>query len=304
MIPEFPEFKKLELSDKEDVEKFTSKYPPYADHNFLGTWSWDVREQMQISQLDGNYVIHFSSYDLGERFYTFLGDNNINNTIRELIDLSKKQNLKPELKLIPEAVIGDVDKNLFNVLEDRDHFDYVYDIEELKNYKGGKFESKRRESNNFTKKYQNAKVVILDLRDKNIQKNILGLYKRWSENKLKKEPEFNFNHEIIVLEKFFSASDKLDLISVGVFIDSELVAFCIDELKKSEYAISHVIKADPLFTGAYSFLMQRNAEILYTKGKKYFNYEQDVGSPSLRVAKTLFRPCFFLKKYLIAYKNL
>jgi hypothetical protein len=29
MLPEFPKMKSIELSDREDVEKITKKYPPY-----------------------------------------------------------------------------------------------------------------------------------------------------------------------------------------------------------------------------------------------------------------------------------
>src|SRR3989338_6915620 len=82
MIPEFPQFKKLELSDKADVEKFTLPYSPYSDFNFTGTWSWDVRDKMQISQLNTNYVIRFINYISGEAFYTFLGKNNTTDTAK------------------------------------------------------------------------------------------------------------------------------------------------------------------------------------------------------------------------------
>ncbi len=37
MIPKFPNFKKIELSDRADVEKFTLKYPPYSDFKKLST---------------------------------------------------------------------------------------------------------------------------------------------------------------------------------------------------------------------------------------------------------------------------
>ena len=47
MLPEFPQFKKLELSDKEEVEKFTSKFPPYSDFNFVSMWSWDIKGEMR-----------------------------------------------------------------------------------------------------------------------------------------------------------------------------------------------------------------------------------------------------------------
>ena len=30
MIPKFPKFKKLEITDKDDIESFTKNYPPYS----------------------------------------------------------------------------------------------------------------------------------------------------------------------------------------------------------------------------------------------------------------------------------
>jgi hypothetical protein len=49
MLPEFPKFKSIEISDKEDVEKITKKYPPYSDFNFVSMWSWDIKGDMRVS---------------------------------------------------------------------------------------------------------------------------------------------------------------------------------------------------------------------------------------------------------------
>ena len=57
MIPEFPKFKNLELSDKNDIEKFTSKFLPYSDFSFVSMWSWDIKGEMRIAQLNGNLVV-------------------------------------------------------------------------------------------------------------------------------------------------------------------------------------------------------------------------------------------------------
>ncbi len=54
MIPEFPNFKKLELSDREEVESVTNKFPPYSDFNFTSMWCWDINEDMRLSKLNGN----------------------------------------------------------------------------------------------------------------------------------------------------------------------------------------------------------------------------------------------------------
>lgn len=57
MIPEFPEFKKLELSDEEKIEKITKKFPPYSDFNFVSMWSWNIYNTVTISQLKKNLVV-------------------------------------------------------------------------------------------------------------------------------------------------------------------------------------------------------------------------------------------------------
>ena len=305
MIPEFPEFKILELSDKEDVEKFTLKYPPYSDFNFAGTWSWDVREQMKISQLNGNYVIRFVSYLTGEPFYTFLGENKVNETAKTLLDLSIKENLKPELKLISEETAKGLDAKIFKIEEDRDNFDYIYDLEKLKNYEGSSYKSQRNSVNHLLNNYPDAEVKILNLGDKKIQEEIIGLYQKWvkykTEENTKKDLDFDQQHELIVIKKLFSANNKFNLSSVGIFLENELIAFCVDELKNSEYAVAHISKTNPLLVGINAFLMQKSAEILHSNEKKYLDYEQDLGKENLREAKRRFRPSFFLKKYQVSY---
>lgn len=301
MIPKFPEFKKLELSDKKDVEKFTLKYPPYADHNFAGTWSWDVRDQMQISELNGNYVVRFINYETGEPFFTFLGENKVDETAKHLLDLSKKENLKLELKLIPEESAKLLDKNFFKVSEDRDNFDYVYNIAELKDYAGAKFKRKRNMYSAFVNKYPNAEVKIISLQDPAIQKDILKLYHKWFQKKIKNDTSFESHQELIVVEKFFSASNIFNILSVGVFLNSELIAFSIEEIMKSDYVVSHVVKTDSDLVGIHEFLIKNCAEILFSMHKIFLNQEQDLGLENLRQAKSRFRPSFFLKKYTVTY---
>src|SRR5438045_3776660 len=125
MIPEFPQFKKLELSDKKNVEKFTSKFPPYSDFNFVSMWSWDIKEEMRISQMHGNLIVRFTDYTTGEPFYSFLGNTKVNETAEALLELSKKEGLPIQLKLIPEDSIKDLDLKKFKIAEDRDNFDYI-----------------------------------------------------------------------------------------------------------------------------------------------------------------------------------
>ena len=86
MIPDFPSFKNIELTDKEDVDRFTLEHQPYSDFNFISMWSWDIKEKMRISQLNGNLVVLFTDYITGESFCSFLGTHNVNETTEILLN--------------------------------------------------------------------------------------------------------------------------------------------------------------------------------------------------------------------------
>ena len=296
MIPEFPEFKKLELSDKKDVEKFTSKFPPCSDFNFASMWAWNIKDEIIISQLYGNLVVRFTDYLTGELFYSFLGDNKVNEVAEALLHLSKKEGLKPELRLIPEASLAGLDDKKFKIKEDRDHFDYIYNINELKSLAGSKFVKKRNQVSNFSKSYPKAEARIINLKDKNVQASIFNLFIEWLKIKKEKEKIFE-SHEEVAVTRLLLVIDICKLLGVGIFIEEKMAAFIISELTESEYVVAHASKIDRFFNGINSFLIKKNAEILSSFNKKVFNYEQDLGLENLRDAKTRFRPANFIKKY-------
>ncbi len=39
MLPQFPQFKPLELTDKSDIEAITKQHLPYSDFNFVSLWN-------------------------------------------------------------------------------------------------------------------------------------------------------------------------------------------------------------------------------------------------------------------------
>ncbi len=92
MINKFPEFKKLELSDKVELEKITRQYLPYSDYHFTQMWIWDNHEPSMLSKLDGNIVIRHSDALTGESFYSFLGSNCLNSTIKTIFDFLNDAN--------------------------------------------------------------------------------------------------------------------------------------------------------------------------------------------------------------------
>jgi hypothetical protein len=299
MIPVFPEFKRLELSDKAAIEHHTSQFLPYSDFNFISMWSWNTKEEMLISELNGNLVVLFNDYITGEPFCSFLGIHQLHQTIEILLRFSIEKKMKPKLNLIPHDIVRELGGHSFIINEDNDNFDYIYDVGHISRYQGGQFLQKRNKVNVFLKKVSNPQIQIIDLQDPVVQHKILALDEYWLQNKIKKDSTFKIENELLATRRFFQAHFPESL-GIGLYQDATLIGYAIfSVIPKHQYATSHFCKADTAFTGIYDYLIQESAKILAQKECLYLNYEQDLGLPGLRASKKSFMTKF-LRKFVIS----
>ncbi len=180
MIPVFPNFKKLELTDKKDVEKFTSNFPPYSDFNFVSMWSWNIHKSMMISQLNKNLVVLFTDYTSNKHFLSFIGENNIQETFTELVSFSKKKYHTDCLKLIPEEIINTIPKSVFKIEPDRDSYDYIYSLANMANMNNWSKNTCGKTIRRFIKSNSNYNVKQFSVED--VPKDeYKKLFKKWAE---------------------------------------------------------------------------------------------------------------------------
>lgn len=298
MIPEFPDFKKLELTDRKEVDEITRKFIPHSDYNFLGMWSWDVNSEKELSKLNGNLVAKLSNYDNGPLFYSFLGNERVPETASKIINHLKKAGLEQCLRLVHEEMVGLFDDS-FEFIEDRNNFDYIYDLAGTIGYNGKTLKPKRHSVNVFLKKYQ-AEIVSLDLCDFNTQKEITRVVTGDEQGNQKYNPD-EIRAIMRVVEHIKNTNDNL--VSIGIRIKGNLVAFNITEIIQ-DYAIVHFEKGDfNNFPDMGAYIFQELMKVLQPKGVKLINLEQDMGIEGLRKNKMSYRPIKLLKKYMIACKN-
>ncbi|MDB5195279.1 MAG: hypothetical protein JWO84_463 [Parcubacteria group bacterium] len=298
MIPQFPDFKQLEFSDKDELETFAAGFSPYSDFEFASLWAWNVQENMELSLLRKNLVVRFTDYVTGAFFYTFLGKTELNDTAEELIALSEKKGYGSVLHLIPEEAITGLDTDRFDITESRDHFDYLYEVEQHVTYGGGKLKSRRNFLNGFLKTYPHYGAVPLDLSDELTRREVLELCRRWEENK-----GFPIPNEQRALSRFLDVAHFFTYSAVGITIDSTLVGFCTTVLLRDGRANALFEKVDIRYHGIHALLRHEVAKNLIRARYTHLNYEQDLGILSLRQSKTAFNPTGFLKKYSVSRKR-
>ncbi|MCX6783535.1 MAG: phosphatidylglycerol lysyltransferase domain-containing protein [candidate division WWE3 bacterium] len=301
MIPNFPTFKKLELSDKADIQAFTFKFPSYSDFNFLSMWTYNVSNMIEISNLFGNLVVKFQDYQSDNFFYSFLGFCNIVETIDILLDKSGSNGIENYLSLIPEDCVNKQLSELtqqFNVCENRDDFDYICSLSELSRLDGSKYHNWRNLANRFTRDTKNYQVDVVDITNSKAAIRVESLFEIWEESRHKK-----LLHESIAIKRLLQDAKSFNnLVSTGIYVESELIAWGVCEIINKECAIGHYRKADAKYPGIFQFLEQQIALNLINYGVEYLNFEQDFGIPGLRHYKESLRPVSFLKKYTISKK--
>src|ERR1700690_3760804 len=96
--------------EKQDINSLLSKFPPYSDFNFISMHSWNIKEDMQVSELHGNLVVRFKDYHSEKAFLSFIGEHYIDETLTTLLNYAPVNGLGAELQLVPEHVISQIRK--------------------------------------------------------------------------------------------------------------------------------------------------------------------------------------------------
>lgn len=299
MIPEFPQFKALELADREEVERVTSKLPPYSDFNFVSMYSWDVAGEMRVSSLNNNIIMRFTDYLDGSHFFSLIGENELEKTALELLKFSKQHHNRDHLRLVPWHVAERLTHPHLHVEKDPNAYDYVYEVSHLANMHNWPKHSSGKNVRSFTKQYPN--YVVKHECIENVEEGAyLDMFNRWAKNK-NLFNTFSLN-EYKALDRIFE-TNHYRLNAVSIYVDDFMVGFTIYEVISPEYAISHFAKADTEYHRAVSDILNwEEAKILKDRGIKYFNWEQDLGIEGLRKSKQKYSPVHMLEKCVVHYK--
>jgi uncharacterized protein len=303
MIPQFPMFKNLELSDKAKVTDYTQLYPPYSDFNFTNLWSWDTTKTRKISNLNGNLVVLFTDYRTTETYLSFLGNNKPTETSLTLLKYASTNNVTPVLKFIASEIAKKLSKGSLVVKEDPTNHDYIFSVADIATNGSSKLKSKRRQVEKFTRENPTAKFCIQSFSHKKTKSQIAEIMKCWETNKINASKFYEIKHEEIALSRIVDHGKEHDLVFSCLRDKDKMIAFSIDEILPDNYAISHFIKADVTYKGSYEFINSNIAKYLSTLGVLHWNWEQDLNLEGLKRLKLSYQPAYYLKKYTVELVN-
>lgn len=296
VLPSYPQFCELKLEHKTLIDDFNAQFPPYSDFNFTSLFCWSTDGSTEISLLQGNLVIRQPDYQTGEPVASILGSQQIDESLVTLCETM------PSLKLIPEhTVMAIKNPGQFDITEDRDNHDYVYDLVEITELAGKKFKKLRNKINAFTSSTAATLDInnVSELNDSE-KKEFIDLFDEWA--KTAKQSKEDSAIERVAIGRLLENSASLGLIFTTIRQANRLVAFSICEVLDNKYALCHFEKALAIHDGMFLFVAHEAGKTLLAQGSKHVNWEQDLGITGMREAKTKWQPQSFLKKYTISVR--
>lgn len=289
------DFQKLDLS-KRDM------YLPYlkttahrgCGYSFANLYMWG---RQKAALVNGRLAI-FSHY-AGNTVYPFpVGDADPKEALDAIIQDAQERGIPCRLTGLScedKRLLESLYPGRFRYHCGRDNFDYVYDINDLADLKGRKFQQKRNHVNKFIQNYPDYYVKPLDEITLPACKNMVDnwYYRRNMEN-----PHDDIQMEQVAISRAFRNYRELGLEGLVLYAGGRLAAMTMGSFMDDETVDVHFEKADSDIPGAYAMINREFARYMREKypNLRYLNREDDLGSAGLRKAKLSYNPHHMVEK--------
>lgn len=190
-----------------------------------------------------------------------------------------------QMKAATAAEAGELRRLGYEIYEDRDNFDYLYDREELSKLSGRKYHRKKNLVNAFVGKYRfEGRPLLAEYTE-----DALFVNEEW-----KKGSRVSGDYE--AAKEALLNMDSLQLCGGIYYVEGRPAAFTLgEELNPSTFVI-HFEKGAGDYKGLLQFVNRSFASILPDK-YALINREQDLGDEGLRQAKESYKPVGFVRKF-------
>lgn len=286
-------FKKLELDNIEEVEKFFIFSPiNICDFTTGGLFMWREFNDTEYAIEDNSLFLRF--FDNENVLYSIPLSSDINSALHLLF--KEMGNILSFVPTTEECFELFNDFKIINSKNQEDLFDYIYNTNDLINLSGRKYQKIRNHINSFNNNYKNYEF-------EEINHSNISLVKDFFLNRFKSSGS-DSSYQLIESDQVIEVIDNYDIYNfkgLCLKIDNKVEAFSYAEIRNNTCFI-HIEKANKDFNGIYQKLF---IEFLnrFCPDISFINREEDMGDIGLRTAKERYHPVKLLHKYILQVED-
>lgn len=278
-------------------------YRPYLRHSAHRGCTFDFANLCLWGRQQGaivhDHLVVFSHFS-GHSVYPFpMGQGDVKPALDAIMADAHERGIPFRMAgLSPEdkALVESLYPGRFRFRCNRDSFDYVYDIHDLADLKGRKYQQKRNHLHRFEDACPDFYVKPLNDSTLPVCRNLTDnwYYRRGMEN-----PHEDLQMEQTALRRAYRYFHELGMEGLVLYAGGQVAAMTMASFMSEDIMDVHFEKAVSSIPGAYAAINREFARYIRAKypSVKYLNREDDTGSAGLRKAKLSYHPHHMVEKY-------
>lgn len=290
------DFQPLDLSRKLEYDRYLMNCGERGcEYSFANLFLWG----RQRAAFLGGYLAFFSQFSRRSVYPFPVGTGDIRPVLDTIIADANERGIPCRLTSLSGSDCQTLEAlypGKFRFHCDRAGFDYIYNVDDLADLKGRKYQRKRNHLHKFRNTHPNYTVRPLDRNTLPAARKMLD---SWYETRLREDPQEDFHMEKVALHKALRNCEALDMEGLILLESEEIFAVTLgSRLSKDTFDINFE-KARADADGAYAAINQEFAQYLRSKFPelRYLNREDDLGLEGLRQAKLTYCPDHMVEKY-------
>lgn len=300
------DFKRIEAADMKTLAKYTGLRPnKTCDSLIFDYYLWRDYLQIRYAICDEKAIQWLMERDgLIYSAMPMCREEDLKHYFYELVEYFNEVLHQPlQINLADEEAVcylGLKENVDFEVTEQEDLKDYLYDRDALIKLSGKKLYTKKQLFNAFLRDYGD-RYEYCQLGSQELSQ-IFEFINKWRREKGENADGY-LDYETEGIYEVLRNYSHFQTHMAGVFIDGKLEAFTIGSYNSLEnMVVIHVEKANAKIRGLYQFI-NRQFLLHEFKDAVLVNREEDLGKEGLRKSKMSYRPMDFARKYRILQKS-
>ena len=282
------DFQKITPSMRAEFEAYLLPLKKSCEYAFTNLFMWG---RQRATFIDG-YLVLFSHFDRRAVYPFPAGQGDVRPALDAIIQDARERGILCCITGLSQENMGLLEQlypGKFTFQCDRDSFDYVYNIDDLADLKGRKYQKKRNHVNKFRSLYPNW--CTEEMTEAHLPR-VREMTAQWFDARQKMDPTGNYLLEQRALERAFDHFEALGLDGMVLLDGERIVAFTMASRLSNDTMDVHFEKAREDVDGAYAAINQAFAQYLRSKYPdiRYLDREDDLGLEGLRKAKLSYYP--------------
>ena len=282
------DFQKITPSMRAEFEAYLLPLKKSCEYSFTNLFLWG---RQRATFIDG-YLVLFSHFDRRAVYPFPAGQGDVRPALDAIIQDARERGILCCITGLSQENMGLLEQlypGKFTFQCDRDSFDYVYNIDDLADLKGRKYQKKRNHVNKFRSLYPNW--CTEEMTEAHLPR-VREMTAQWFDARQKMDPTGNYLLEQRALERAFDHFEGLGLDGMVLLDGERIVAFTMASRLSEDTFDVHFEKALEDVEGAYAAINQAFAQHLRNKYPdiRYLDREDDLGLEGLRKAKLSYYP--------------